>query len=311
MDIEILNQKIEFNESDLDTKFSYFSKFFKEKILISLDLNVLKRFEFVDENNIYNKESYLLMDNNGITKLKINYCNKKENKIIESKEYLGLSIIEIYNLLFNIYKDKYEHIVYDRMYKDVFEDLPRIPYLLSLAYSILYKSWDSDKYFVINYYEDLIIFDFDIDVNSKFNVNKKYDEEYINDEININLPLIQNLFVQLGFIRYISTDIKEIDKIYNDYKEKHDDYKYKPQFYITPIHGNIKLPSYYYKPSYGYDEIQVMDYLRSTNGLGATCKEIGWYIHYDYRKVMRIIKKLVKEGYVIKGDSDIATKYYI
>lgn len=304
MNIDILDNKLEYNESDLITKFGYFTKFFKEKLLIDLDLKILKKFGFVDEDNIYNKEAYLLMDNNPFTKLRINYCDKKNNTILNSNEYTGLSIIELFFLLFDIFKERYEHIKIDRHYKDIIDDLPRNAYLLSLAYSLLYKSWDSDKYFIVNYYNDLITFDFDIDFNSKFNITQKYDTENYEHEVNINLPLIQNLFVQLGYIRRISLDKKLIDDCYEELK-------YKPQFHITPTNGNIKLPARNYEPSYGYDERQVMDYLRSTNGQGATCQEISWFIHYDYRKVVKIIKKLLKEGYVTKSDNDIATKYYI
>lgn len=299
MNKNILNEQIKFNDEDIETKFSYFSKYFKHKCLINLDKNILSRLNFINEDGFYNKEAFLLMNDNPFTLLNVNIYDKN-NKLIDNKGYASLSIIEILDHLYSIYKDKYEEVIIDRHYKDIKEELPRIPFLIVLVYSLIYKAWDSNKAFIIHFYDDLVRIEFDLDENSSFNNKSNYDDEIISSP----LTSITNLFIQLRNISTIWSDKNIIEEIYKGYK-------YKPMFNISKTKAIISLPSFNYEPSFTYDQNKIIDCLLKNGGIGLTCKEIGLEIHYSYRKVTRIIKKLVETGIVKKGEGLVATKYYL
>ncbi len=299
MNKNILNEQIKFNDEDIETKFSYFSKYFKNKCLINLDKNILSRLNFINEDGFYNKEAFLLMNDNPFTLLNVNIYDKN-NKLIDNKDYASLSIIEILDHLYSIYKDKYEEVIIDRHYKDIKEELPRIPFLIILVYSLIYKAWDSNEAFIIHFYDDLVRIEFDLDENSSFNNKNNYDDEIISSP----LTSITNLFIQLHNISTIWSDKNIIEEIYKGYK-------YKPMFNISKTKAIINIPSFNYEPSFTYDQNKIIDCLLKNGGIGLTCKEIGLEIHYSYRKVTRIIKKLVETGIVKKGEGLVATKYYL
>lgn len=300
MDKNILTEQIKFNDEDIETKFSYFYKYFKNKCLIELNKDILVRFNFINEDGFYNKEAFLLMDHNPFTMLNINIYDKNK-KLIDKRDYSSLSIIEIYDLLFSIYKDKYEEVIIDRQYKEIKEKLPRIAFLIILVYSLIYKTWDSNKAFIINFYDDFVKIEFDINENSSFNNEHECDDGEL---ICSPLSSITNLFIQLRHISTIWSDKSIINEIYKGYK-------YKPMFNISKTKAIIDIPAFNYYPSWSYDENKIIDCLLKKDGLGLTCKEIGLEIHYSYRKVTRIIKKLVETGYIKKGEGLVATKYYL
>lgn len=299
MDKNILKEQIKFNDEDIENKFSYFAKYFKNKCLIELNKDILVRFNFINEEGFYNREAFLLMDHNPFTMLNINIYDKNK-KLIDKRDCSSLSVIEIYDLLFSIYKDKYEEVIIDRQYKYIKEKLPRIPFLIILVYSLIYKTWDSNKAFIIHFYDDFVKIEFDIYENSSF-INE---HEYNGELICSPLSSITNLFIQLRNISTIWSDRNIINEIYKDYK-------YKPMLNISKTQAIINIPSFNYYPSWNYDENKIIDCLLKKGGLGLTCKEIGLEIHYSYRKVTRIIKKLVETGYIKKGEGLVATKYYL
>ena len=289
-----------FEELPYDGKleFNYLRKVFKDNLDVELNDDIFKTLGLVDKNGNYNNAAAILADENNFSGIDIIKFGDNINEIMDRGTLEGKSIFEQYNFAFDYYNKNYVYELIDGPERKVIHKIPENAFREALANALIHRTWDDTPNIRISMLKNRITITSPGGLLSS--VSK---EEYLNGQVSkLRNPIIAHIFFRLKMIEMFGTGILRIKDLYKDLPVQ-------PDFKIYDNSITVELPTIDSKLSVSKDEQIILDYLNK--GLIATSGDIVVGTGLSKDKVLRLLKKLINNGYVKVSGVGKATKYSI
>lgn len=285
------------NKQELN--FNYLERKLKEYINIEMfNMDTLKTLNLYNERNGYNNAANILSDNNTFPGIDIAKFGDSINIIKKRLILENMSILEMYDIAVQTYKDYYQYEEIEGSYRKKVELIPEEAFRESVANALIHRAWDLNARIRISMYEDRI------EVTSPGGLmNGITKDEYVSGMISLlRNPIVSNVFFRLGIVEIFGTGILRILHTYEDSIKK-------PIFNVSSNTIQIILPIYNSSYVMQKDEEAVYKVLSKTKNMSIS--EILPNVSYGRTKVKELLKKMEKEGIVKIEGRGKGTKYHL
>lgn len=285
------------NKQELN--FNYLERKLKEYINIEMfNMDTLKTLNLYNERNGYNNAANILSDNNTFPGIDIAKFGDSINIIKKRLILENMSILEMYDIAVQTYKDYYQYEEIEGSYRKKVELIPEEAFRESVANALIHRAWDLNARIRISMYEDRI------EVASPGGLmNGITKDEYVSGMISLlRNPIVSNVFFRLGIVEIFGTGILRILHTYEDSIKK-------PIFNVSSNTIQIILPIYNSSYVMQKDEEAVYKVLSKTKNMSIS--EILPNVSYGRTKVKELLKKMEKEGIVKIEGRGKGTKYHL
>lgn len=285
------------NQQELN--FNYLERKLKEYINIeTFSMDILKTLNLYNEQNGFNNAANILSDNNTFPGIDIAKFGDSINIIKKRLVLENMSILEMYDIAVQTYKDYYQYEEIEGSYRKKVELIPEEAFRESVANALIHRAWDFNSKIRISMYDDRI------EIFSPGGlINGMTKDEYISGMISLlRNPIISHVFYRLGIVEIFGTGILRILHAYeNSIKQ--------PIFNISSNSIQIILPIY--NSNYALQKGEEIVYKVLSKTKNMSISEILPYVPYGRTKTKEILKKMKKEGIVKIEGRGKGTKYHL
>ena len=282
-----------------ELKFECLATKLKEHIHIeNFNNDILKTLNLISINNGYNNAANILSDCNTFPGIDIAKFGDNIN-IIKKRQILeNMSLLKMYDIAIETYKDYYQYEEIDGSYRKKIELIPEEAFREALANALIHRLWD------INAKVRISMFDDKIEISSPGGLPKGITEdEYLKGMLSVQRnPIISNVFYRLGIVEIFGTGILRINSTYDDSIKK-------PIFNISPNTIKIILPIK--DSNYPIDKDQEIIYKILSKSTKMSISEIMPYVPFGKSKAKELLKRMENEGIVKVSGKGRATKYHL
>ncbi len=295
-------KKINYEElrSDLqDLNFNYLEYKLKEHIHIhTFNKDTLKTLNLYDEQKGFNHAANILSDHNNFPGVDIARFGESINIIKKRLVLENMSILEMYDLAIQTYRDYYQYEEVNGSYRKKVEQIPEEAFRESIANALIHRVWDNNARIRISMFDDKI------EITSPGGLmNGINQQEYMTGMISMRRnPIISNVFYRLGIVEIFGTGIPRIMYAYENSVKQ-------PVFNITSNAIQIILPLCDSNITLQEGENAIYELLRKYRYMSIS--EILLHVSFGRSKVKELLKKMEKEGIVKVEGRGKATKYHI
>lgn len=282
-----------------DLTFGYLESKLKEHPRINnLNKDNLKTLNLYDDLNGYNNAANILSDNNTFPGIDIAKFGDSINIIKKRLILEDMSILEMYDLAVQTYKDYYQYEEIEGSYRKMVELIPEEAFREALANALIHRIWDLNAKIRISMFDDRI------EITSPGGLmSGMTKEKYVSGMISLRRnPIISNVFYRLGIVEIFGTGILRIKHMYEESIPK-------PIFNISPNTVQIILPLYNSSYTMQKGEDAVYKVLSKTKHMSIS--EILPYVPFGRSKVKELLKRMESEGIVKIVGKGKGTKYYL
>lgn len=211
--------------------FNYLER--KLKDLINIDTfnqDTLKILNLYNKNTGYNNAAYILSDNNSLISVDITKFGENINIIQKRLILNNMSILEIYDLTMEVFRDYYQYEKIEGSYRKKVELIPEKAFSKLIAITLIYRKWNVNDQIRISMFDDRIL------ISSPGLMDGISEEEYLSGRISmLRNPIISNVFYRLGIVEIFGTGIRRIIQSYENSIKK-------PLFNVSDNTIQITLP---------------------------------------------------------------------
>lgn len=285
----------------LPTTISNYSFTYLEKKLItelkiqSLNSDILKTLDLIDNKNHLTNAGHLLSDNNTYNIIDIIKFGDDQDTIQSRFQLKNMSILEAYDISFEKYKEYYHHEIINKAYRQKIEKIPEKAFREAIANALVHRNWMTNSYIQISMKKN------DITITSPGGLPSNLTaDEYLNGEISVmQNPIIGNVFFRLNIIESFGTGVRRIKNSYINSKNK-------PEFEIFDNSIKVILPILQVQYPLSKDQQKV--YLAIKNK-DLSSSQIANIVGFGKNKVLKILNELIDKSYAIKIGRGRGTKY--
>lgn len=285
----------------LSTTISNYSFTYLEKKLItelkiqSLNSDILKTLDLIDNKNHLTNAGHLLSDNNTYNIIDIIKFGDDQDTIQSRFQLKNMSILEAYDISFEKYKEYYQHEIINKAYRQKIEKIPKKAFREAIANALVHRNWMTNSYIQISMKKNEITITSPGGLPSNLTA-----DEYLNGEISVmQNPIIGNVFFRLNIIESFDTGVRRIKNSYINSKNK-------PEFEIFDNSIKVILPILQVQYPLSKDQQKV--YLAIKNK-DLSSSQIANIVGFGKNKVLKILNELIDKSYAIKIGRGRGTKY--
>ena len=282
-----------------ELKFEYLATKLRQHINIeNFNIDILKTLNLFSFKHGYNNAANILSDNNTFPGIDIAKFGDNINIIKNRKILENMSVLKMYDMAIEAYKEYYQYEEIDGSYRKKMELIPEEAFREAVANALVHRLWD------INAKVRISMFDDKIEISSPGGLPKGITkEEYLTGMVSVQRnPIISNVFFRLGIVEIFGTGILRINSTYEDSIKK-------PIFNITPNTIQIILPVK--DSNYPINKDQEIIYKVLSKTTNMAISEIMPYVPFGKTKTKELLKKMENEGIVKIIGKGKATKYHL
>lgn len=268
-----------------DLSFSILS----ERLQAALHLNAvtedtLKTLELYKEGEGYNQAGALLADKNDFFGIDIVRFGESINILRDRETYAGESILLQYEKAAALYQKYYKYEKISGTVRKIFSLVPEHAYREAVANALVHRAWDINAHISISMHENRI------EIVSPGGLPQgMHEAEYYRGGLSIlRNRILANVFFRLGLIEGFGTGIPRIQDAYGKGEKK-------PTFTVLENSIRIILPVLEAGADLSEDERKIYSL---AVGRVVTSSVLVKHTGFGKSKVVKILNKLVEEGYI-------------
>ena len=205
-----------------------------------------------------------------------------------------------------MYKKYYQYEKIDGTSRKIVTRIPENAFREAIANAIIHRFWDINAFIRVSMFDVIRVSMFDDRIEISFPgglPSGMSEAEYLDGQIlMIRNPIIGNVFYRLRYIEMFGTEIKRINKSYNDSLTK-------PQFKVYENSITIILPTVLDTTTLTSEEQQIIQLFHGHLKLSRA--EIEKQSHYNKAKLIRILNSLSNKNIIDKSGKGRAVKYQL
>ncbi|PEG96931.1 hypothetical protein CP360_04230 [Lactobacillus sp. UMNPBX9] len=285
--------------SNQNLTFKTLEKELKDKIEIqSLSKDILRTLNLYNQDSGFNNAAELLSDNNSLPGIDIIRFGEDINEIRNRQILENESVLVELNKTVEIYQQYYQYEQIDGLKREKKELIPEVAFREAVANTLVHRAWDIPAKIRIS------MFDNRIEITSPgglpFGMSR---EEYLQGLISVaRNPILANVFFRLKYIEMFGTGIRRIKRAYQELGVT-------PEFKVSENSVTVILPVIANKRELTVDEEKIIKVIKEN--IQATSSEISTQTGINKSKVVRLLRGLVEDHFIIKIGAGRATKYHL
>lgn len=259
--------------------------------------DILRTLDFYTSDQKYNHVAELLADHNSYSGIDIVRFGDNEDEIMERLIIEKISVLKMMDLCMEYFEKQYKYELVKHTTCTIVEKIPQNAFREALANALVHRYWDVSTFVQISMYKD------GIKITSPgglpYGITKA---EYLNGQISVpRNPILANLFYRLRYSERFGTDIRRINRMYKDAKNK-------PQYHIYDSTITVYLPVYKDKVQLTDDEMYVYQYMMGSQKYSRI--ELEHLTGLNKDRLIRILNSLIKKEVISKSGTGRNVKYY-
>jgi len=257
--------------------------------------DVFKTLELYTEVGGYNNAAALLADENSFSGIDIIRFGDSINIISDRETIEHISVLMQYDRAIEMYRKYYQYEEIKGSLRETIEKIPEEAFRESIANALVHRTWDVPSHIRVAMFEDRI------EIISPGGLPKGItEEEYLKGYVSIlRNPILGGVFFRLQMIERFGTGIQRINDAYRESDVN-------PIYEITMNTIKITLPVFRKSAGLSHDEQIIYDSLK---GRRMASSELAKITGFGKTKTVKLLKKMVSEGYIRKLGTGRGTKY--
>lgn len=264
----------------------------------ALTRDLLITLELYRMNEGYTIAGELLADENSFHGVDMARFGESINVFLERNTIEHTSLLNYYNEALTMYRRYYQYSEIEGSFRKRYERIPETAFREAIANALVHRAWDIPAHTKISMFDD------HIEIVSPGGLPKGLGkDQYLEGQISIlRNPIIGNVFFRLEIIERYGTGIQRIQEAYKNSVKK-------PQFDISDNSIKIILPVIEKNiDKLTIDEKKIYNILQfKALSSGKLVENTG----FGKTKVLQIVNKLVKSGFLRKQGSGRSTTYTV
>ena len=264
----------------------------------ALTRDLLITLELYRMNEGYTIAGELLADENSFHGVDMARFGESINVFLERNTVEHTSLLNYYNEAITMYRRYYQYSEIEGSFRKRYERIPETAFREAIANALVHRAWDIPAHTKISMFDD------HIEIVSPGGLPKGLGKnQYLEGQISIlRNPIIGNVFFRLEIIERYGTGIQRIQEAYKNSVKK-------PQFDISDNSIKIILPVIEKNiDKLTIDEKKIYNILQfKALSSGKLVENTG----FGKTKVLQIVNKLVKSGFLRKQGSGRSTTYTV
>ena len=264
----------------------------------ALTRDLLITLELYRMNEGYTIAGELLADENSFHGVDMARFGESINVFLERNTVEHTSLLNYYNEAITMYRRYYQYSEIEGSFRKRYERIPETAFREAIANALVHRAWDIPAHTKISMFDD------HIEIVSPGGLPKGLGkDQYLEGQISIlRNPIIGNVFFRLEIIERYGTGIQRIQEAYKNSVKK-------PQFDISDNSIKIILPVIEKNiDKLTIDEKKIYNILQfKALSSGKLVENTG----FGKTKVLQIVNKLVKSGFLRKQGSGRSTTYTV
>ena len=264
----------------------------------ALTRDLLITLELYRMNEGYTIAGELLADKNSFHGVDMARFGESINVFLERNTVEHTSLLNYYNEAITMYRRYYQYSEIEGSFRKRYERIPETAFREAIANALVHRAWDIPAHTKISMFDD------HIEIVSPGGLPKGLGKnQYLEGQISIlRNPIIGNVFFRLEIIERYGTGIQRIQEAYKNSVKK-------PQFDISDNSIKIILPVIEKNiDKLTIDEKKIYNILQfKALSSGKLVENTG----FGKTKVLQIVNKLVKSGFLRKQGSGRSTTYTV
>lgn len=284
-----------------DLHFTVLEKKLKSVLhLETFSKDTLKTLELLDDRDNINIAGELLADKNSFSGTDIVRFGDSISIMLDREIHEHESVLLQYDEAVNMYRKYYQYDEIKSITRETVSLIPEDAFREAVANALVHRAWDISSDIRIGMYPEKI------EIISPGGLPKGVtEEEYLRGGISVlRNRILGNIFFRLNLIERFGTGIRRINEAYH-YSEK------KPVFDISENSIRISLPvvnTDNIPNTLTEDENKIYRLLK---GYSMASSEIAERAAFGKTKTVKILKKLVEDGYVRSNGNGRGRKYSV
>ncbi|MDO4479030.1 MAG: ATP-binding protein [Lachnospiraceae bacterium] len=268
----------------------------KEKLLLTdFSEDTLKTLELDKPGQGLNIAGELLADKNSFPGIDLMRFGDSISIILDRETFENESLLLQYDQAIETYRKYYQYEQIRGAIRNTVSLIPEEAFRESIANALVHRAWDVKAPINVAMFSDRI------EITSPGGLPKGISKE---DYFKGGLSLLRNriiatVFLRLGMIERFGTGIRRIIESYQNSERK-------PIFDISDSSIRISLPVILQKNDLSDDENKVYEFIKGRTVASSTIVEMTGF---GKNKVVKILKKLVEDGYIHTTGSGRGLKY--
>ena len=262
----------------------------------ALTRDLLITLELYRMNEGYTIAGELLADKNSFHGVDMARFGESINVFLERNTVEHTSLLNYYNEALTMYRRYYQYSEIEGSTRKRYERIPETAFREAIANALVHRAWDIPAHTKISMFDDYI------EIVSPGGLPKGLGKnQYLEGQISIlRNPIIGNVFFRLEIIERYGTGIQRIQEAYKSSVKK-------PQFDISNNSIKIILPVI----EKNIDKLTVDEkkIYKALQFKALSSGKIVEHTGFGKTKVLQIINKLVKSGFLRKQGSGRSTTY--
>ena len=252
--------------------------------LETVTVDTMKTLELYREGRGYNVAAELLADENSFCGMDIVRFGDSLNVILDRETYEHESVLTQYDRAVALYRKYYRYEQIRGAYRETVSLVPEEAYREAIANALVHRTWDVPAHIHVEMLADRI------EITSPGGLPKGMrEEEYFRGGISIlRNRILGNVFLRLQMIERFGTGIRRINEAYAASE-------IKPVFGIHENSIRVTLPVLREKSELSGDERTIYALVK---GRAVSSSVLAEQTGFGKTKVLRLLKKLVAEGYL-------------
>lgn len=260
--------------------------------------DVLKTLNLYSDNTGFNHAAEILSDHSSFPGIDLAKFGESISIIQKRAAFQGMSILEAYDHVIEIFKDYYEYEEIKDSKRKTVERIPETSFREAIANAIIHRVWD------VNAQIRILMYDDKIEIISPgglpYGITK---DEYLSGMVSIlRNPILGNIFYRLKIVEIFGTGITRIIQAYEDSMNK-------PIFDVKENSIKITLPVLNESLDLSKDELEVYKVLSKT--IPKSIGQIMEMVHFGKTKTHKLLKQMVKKNIVAIEGRGRGTKYKV
>ena len=264
----------------------------------ALTRDLLITLELYRMNEGYTIAGELLADENSFHGVDMARFGESINVFLERNTVEHTSLLNYYNEAITMYRRYYQYSEIEGSFRKRYERIPETAFREAIANALVHRAWDIPAHTKISMFDD------HIEIVSPGGLPKGLGKnQYLEGQISIlRNPIIGNVFFRLEIIERYGTGIQRIQEAYKNSVKK-------PQFDISDNSIKIILPVIEKNiDKLTIDEKKIYNILQfKALSSGKLVENTG----FGKTKVLQIVNKLVRSGFLRKQGSGRSTTYTV
>lgn len=262
----------------------------------ALNRDLLITLELYRMNEGYTIAGELLADENSFHGVDMARFGESINVFLERNTIEHTSLLNYYNEALTMYRRYYQYSEIEGATRKRYERIPETAFREAIANALVHRAWDIPAHTKISMFDDYI------EIVSPGGLPKGLGkDQYLEGQISIlRNPIIGNVFFRLEIIERYGTGIQRIQEAYKSSVKK-------PQFDISDNSIKIILPVI----EKNIDKLTVDEkkIYKALQFKALSSGKIVEYTGFGKTKVLQIVNKLVKSGFLRKQGAGRSTTY--